>query len=313
MVVATADSQAGVRAADLYPGLAGAYPGGEPGVATFGAHDLTALREIPLSADAANADTFKGRNGAAGVVKFESGSPDTYTYTDQRGNRVVFFGGNTSGARADFQLWKMTDPAGNVTYVGHASNAATAASDGYNADGTVKAAYDANSNDGRRFSYTYTTIGGVSRLTQVKAETKTGGTWASPTGLTEVARVEYTYHAGGMGSVGGPAGYLESATVRTALSDSGSDLSSGVFQERVRYYRYYKDAFDSSTNPGGEGMLKLVLDAEGARRFDWAQDSLLDGDYRSASDASLLAYAAARYEYPSASERRPDVAVLGSV
>jgi hypothetical protein len=49
-------------------------------------------RYVEFVRTAANADTFKGRNGAAGVVKFESGSPDTYTYTDQRGNRAVFFG-----------------------------------------------------------------------------------------------------------------------------------------------------------------------------------------------------------------------------
>ncbi|HYE01964.1 MAG TPA: hypothetical protein VD963_01885, partial [Phycisphaerales bacterium] len=134
-----------------------------------------------------NSAEFKGKNGAAGAVKKTTGTPDTFTYTDQTGNQTVFFGFNTSGNTTNGQFWKLTDPAGNTLYVGDSSSASTAITNGYSS-GRITTAYDAAANDGRRYTYTYTTVGSVSRLDRVKAEIKTGGTWANPTGVTEVAR-----------------------------------------------------------------------------------------------------------------------------
>lgn len=114
------------------------------------------------------ATVFKGKNGAAGAVEYLAGSPDTFVYHDQRNTRVSFFGFNTAGNATDGQFWKMVDPAGNTAFVGDAASAATAASSGYSA-GLITAAYDSAD---RRYSYTYTSVGGVSRLTRVVAETK---------------------------------------------------------------------------------------------------------------------------------------------
>ena len=51
----------------------------------------------------------------------------------------------------------------------------------YNIDGTPKEIFQeyGTGSDERRYTFTYGTYGGYTRLSQVKAETKTGGTWAS--------------------------------------------------------------------------------------------------------------------------------------
>ncbi|NOT31472.1 MAG: hypothetical protein HOP15_13575, partial [Planctomycetes bacterium] len=136
--------------------------------------------------------TFRGVNGASGVFKHVAGDPDTYTLTDQHGNELVFIGFDTEAYGAAGQLWKITDPAGNVAYVGDSASPSAAIDQaggytkGYDSSGRMKKAYDSAD---RRFSYTYTTLDSVVRLTQVKAETKTGGTWASPSGVATVMTV----------------------------------------------------------------------------------------------------------------------------
>jgi hypothetical protein len=74
---------------------------------------------------------FKAKNGAAGAFSIAEGSPDIWTYIDPIGTESKFFGGNTASNQANWQLWKITDQAGNVAYVGHATNAALAI---YNTD-----------------------------------------------------------------------------------------------------------------------------------------------------------------------------------
>lgn len=63
---------------------------------------------------------FKGKNGAAGAFDYAANgaAADTYTLTDQVGNRFVFFGFDGASGVAAGQLWKMIDPAGTVAYVG---------------------------------------------------------------------------------------------------------------------------------------------------------------------------------------------------
>ncbi len=124
--------------------------------------------------------------GAAGVFKSvpDTGAgPDTYVFTDQNGDELTFFAFDNDSGVAKGQLWKIADPAGNVAYVGDSTTATTAISNGYDAGGRILKAYDSAD---RRFTYTYTTLDSVVRLTQVKAETKTSGTWASPSGVATV-------------------------------------------------------------------------------------------------------------------------------
>ncbi len=254
-------------------------------------------RYLEFQRTGVSSTVFQGKNGAAGVVSYSSGSPDTYSYTDQVGNVTVFFGGNTSSGRADWQLWKMTDPAGNVAFVGDASTASTAVTSGYNTDKTIATAYDSAAGGNRRYWYTYTTIDGVKRLTRVKAETKTSGSWASPSGLATVGQVDYDYYQTGDNTYGDN-GNLKLVTVTTPLSDPSQS------QVKKKYYRYWKGTYNSSTNPGNPNTIQLVVGFEGARKYDWDQDGNLDDDFLTASLANLKPYSEAYLEYAGSSDYR---------
>jgi hypothetical protein len=89
-------------------------------------------------------DTFKATNGAAGIVEYVAGAgdePDTYTLTDQHGNEIVFFGFDANASPADGQIWTITDPDGNTAYVGDATTASTAITNGFNSNGHITKAY----------------------------------------------------------------------------------------------------------------------------------------------------------------------------
>ncbi|MGD9691170.1 MAG: hypothetical protein AB7Q91_15570 [Phycisphaerales bacterium] len=194
-----------------------------------------------------SATTFVGVNGSAGIISYVSGSPDVWEYFDARGTRTTFFGGNTASNAADWQFWKIEDPVGNVAYVGDATTASTAVSGGYDASGRILYAYDMAD---RRYTYTYSgsAIGAVKRLTQVKAETKSSGTWASPSGVVEVGKVDYDYYTtkttvGGVDI--GDEGDLKLVTVTTPLTDSGVSLVTR------QYFMYYFDTFSASDNRRG--------------------------------------------------------------
>ena len=239
--------------------------------------------------DNESSDEFKGKNGAAGVFQYSAGAggePDLYTYTDQVGTEFTFFGFNTASNKADGQIWKIEDPAGNVAYVGDSSTASTAVTNGFDSGGQIAYAYDSAD---RRFTYTYN-ADSTPHLTSVVAETKTGGTWASPTGVTEVGKVEYEYY--GTESYGDD-GDLKLVKTTTPLTDSG------VSSVQRKYYRYWEGTFNATTNPGHVHALKLVLDFEGARSFDWDEDSAVDEGFKTASHESLEPYALAYFEYDS--------------
>jgi hypothetical protein len=266
-------------------------------------------RYIEFDRTAANADTFRAVNGAAGVIELEAGSPDVYVYYDQQGNRTYFFGDDTASNVADWQLWKVVDPAGNTAYVGHKTTAATAVTNGYNADGTIGVAYDSTSNGGRRFTYDYDTIDSVSRLIEVKVEVNSSG-WGGGGTVIEIARVTYDYYQTG-DNTDGPNGTLKMVTVRSALTDSGTDLDSGIYEERKTYYRYYTQSWaDSDGRRGGIGMLKMVVDAEGVRNFDWNETTTngtagaIDEDFDGVSDGDLKGYSSAHFEYASGTDYR---------
>jgi len=225
-------------------------------------------------------NTFAGVNGAAGVFEYTadaSSEPDTYLLTDQHGNEITFFGFDGDAGVAAGQLWTIVDPDGNTAYVGHATTASSAISSGYDVAGRMKTAYDSS---GRRYTYTYTQLDSVYRLTDVKAEVNTGS-WVT------VGEVDYTYYTD---ETYGDVGDLKQVIVTTPLTDSGVSLT------QKKYYRYWEGTFDSSTNPGHPHALKYVVDFEGVRRFDW-QDSTFDDDHLTASNASLEHYATAYFEY----------------
>ncbi len=233
--------------------------------------------------------TFRGVNGAAGVFESvpDTGSgPDTYVFTDQNGDELTFFAFDNDSGVAKGQLWKIADPAGNVAYVGDPSTASTAITNGYDAGGRILKAYDSAD---RRFTYTYSTLDSVVRLTQVKAETKTGGTWASPSGVATVMTVDYSFYTN---ESYGDIGDLKQVTLTTPLTDSGVSLT------QKRYFRYWEGSYDATTNPGYPHALQYVVDFEGVRKFDWS-DATFDDDHLTASEVNLRPYASAYFEYDS--------------
>jgi YD repeat-containing protein len=240
----------------------------------------------------ASSNDFKGKNGAAGVFVFTDGgaNADTYTLWDQHGNEIVFFGFGGDASPAEGQLWKITDPEGNTAYVGDSAIASTAISNGYDASGHIAKAFDP---EDRRFTYSYTVLDSVTRLTTVVAETKASGTWGgAPTGVKEVAKVEYEYYSN---ESYGDAGDLKLVIQTTPLDDSGVSLV------KKKYYRYWEGAYNATTNPGHPHTIKLVVDYEGARNFDYSEsggsEPELDEGYLTASHASLEPYAAMYAEY----------------
>jgi YD repeat-containing protein len=252
-------------------------------------------RYVEFARAGTSSNQFKGKNGAAGCVNYVSGSPDTYVYTDQHGNEWTFFGFNTSSNTTDGQFWKVTTPNSKTSFVGDASTASTAITNGYSG-GKITTAYDASD---RRFTYTYSTLNGTSRLTQVKAETKTGGTWSgSPTGVATAVQVDYTYYAD---ESHGDIGDLKQVKITTRLNDSGGETDEQVKRKHYRYWEGSADDtanYNASTNPGYPHELKYVYDFEGVRVYDW-QDSNFDEDHLTETDANLEPYASAYFEYES--------------
>ncbi len=234
-----------------------------------------------------SSSTFRSRNGAAGVISYTAaagGEPEKYMLVDQHGTEITFFGFDGNASPAQGQIWKIVDADNNTAFVGDATTASTAISSGYTAQGRISKAYDSAD---RRFTYTYDVS--TYRLTQVKAETKTGGTWASPSGVAEVGKVDYEYYGNeSYGDLGG----LKLVKVTTPLTDSGVS----VLQKR--YYRYWEGTFNASTNPGHPYGLQYIVDFEGTRNQDWA-DTTFDEDFLALSNDNLKPYATAYFEYDS--------------
>ncbi|MCC7014855.1 MAG: hypothetical protein IT454_19995 [Planctomycetes bacterium] len=246
---------------------------------------LGADRYVEYQRKGSSSSEFKGKNGAAGLFLEVSGSPTIYRLLDQRGWTFEFFGFNTGVAGADGLLWRSINPNSDKAYVGDATTASTAVTNGFSGGHLV---YAFDSSD-RRYTYSWNSDS-TPHISQVKVETKTGGTWfSSPTGVTEVGKVDYTYY--GDESFGDP-GDLKTAKVTLPLTDSGiSDI-------RTTYYRYWEGTFDTTTNPGHPHALKLVVGAEGTRKYDWT-DSTFDDDFLTETTDNLKPYAAAYFQYDS--------------
>jgi len=251
-------------------------------------------RYLEFQRTGSSSTIYKGKNGAAGIFLFTDGGggPDTWTYVDQHGNGTRFFGFDGDSAPVYGQFWSCDSTVDNTAvYVGHKSNASTAISTGFDANGRVTTLYDAAD---RRYSFTYSgsTIGGVKRLEQVKSEVLTSGTWASSPVTMTVAQVDYSYY--GTGESYGLAGDLKHVVVSNHLNyDAGT--STPTIQTKKQYFRYWTASW-SSGSPGHPHALKYVYGAEGLRQQDWV-DTTFDEDYLTASDDNLKPYASAYFEY----------------
>ncbi len=222
---------------------------------------------------------------------------------DTRGTITEWFSDLDSGnGDAGGSIWRITDAAGNRAYVGHPTDPSLAASQGYNTDGYILMAVDPAD---RRYTYTYSTAG--DRLESVQVHTKPDGSWYDPndepTSTTLVAEVRYTYYTSTEAAIDeGVIGDLMLVEVDLPLSDPT------VKDTRVRYFRYNTVTTGSDT-PELPHMLRLIVGEEGARAYDWAQDSGFDPetDLPAAAEGDLKPYAEKFLVYGNASNDDPRV------
>ncbi|HRQ74020.1 MAG TPA: hypothetical protein PLU35_13420, partial [Phycisphaerales bacterium] len=237
----------------------------------------------------AGSGIFIGTEGTRGVVveiPADGDDPEMYKLYTQNGTITTFFGFDVNAAGAEGQLWKHVDVAGNTAWVGHPDEADTAVTNGY-ADGRMLYAVDPGD---RRYVYTYSgsEIGGLKRLIEVEAQTKTGGAWeGTPSGVSEVARVEYGFYEEDEEDLG-LEGDLKLVTVVMPTSVSG------VSTQTQRYYRYY--AGQSRALSDLPDFIKMVVGSEGLRRVGSVFETESDGD--------LKPYAEMYFEYFSSSDGR---------
>lgn len=243
-------------------------------------------RFIEFKRIALNATEYKAKNGAAGVIQFTAGSgsvPELYTYYDQRGNQITFFGFNSASSFAAGQLWKMSDPAGKTAYVQNASTPASAVS-GYDVSSRIGNIYDAS---GRKYLFTYSGYSGF-RLSKVEAQVLVSGTY------TTIAQVDYDYYTSTSSGKGlGGDLRLVTITMKGVVNSSGTTAD----YVRSKYYRYYTNSTWSNADGsrGKSHLLKMVVGFDGVRQ---------DASYLTDSDSTLLAYAEAYFQYVSDTDYR---------
>ncbi|MCH8314975.1 MAG: RHS repeat protein, partial [Planctomycetes bacterium] len=242
---------------------------------------------------------FKSKNGAAGVIEFieDTGTsdPNLYVYTDQRGWQVWFFGFDTDANFAKGQLWKIVAPkpgAGDyVAFAGHETNVVTAL-ESYDYPGNRPTS--AGDSAGRAYSYSYYTTTDRLKMVDVKVSS------------TLVARVEYAYY--GASDNHGLAGDLKLVTVSTPLTEDTSGYDPAKWLIRKKYYRYYQGPYHPQNNPGHDHQIKMILDFEGYRTFDWVDSILNDSPQgQSVADDDLKPYASAYFEYENPSYKIANV------
>jgi len=250
----------------------------------FGADRFLEYQRVELAQG--TSQTFRGTNGATGVVLRQAGGvgiPDTYHLTDSNGSCMIFFGFDGTAGAASGQLWKITDTAGNCAFVGHQSDISLALQLGYSQNGCIQRAYDTAD---RRYSYNLEDHGGVSRIEEIVVEEKEGGNWDNPVGVVEVASIQYAYYGE---ETSGRTGDLKAVSVVRPLSFSSTSLT------KTSYYRYYTQNF-SIDNPGHVHAISYVLGTEGARRMDWL-DEQFNQSYYDCPEDLLEQYAEAHFEY----------------
>jgi RHS repeat-associated protein len=243
--------------------------------------------------------TYRGVNGAAGAFTYvgsvsggaaQMSDPiggeaaiNLWTYHDPTGITVTFFGANASRTDSgnvvhvgSWQIWKITDAAGEMAYVGHPTDPAQAILTGYDSSGRITTAFDSA---GRQYSYAYGTVGGVSRLLSVTATL----------GSTTVGTVNYTYYTSNTGD--GYTGDLQAATTLTPTLASDID--------HTTMYRYWTPASGAQTgfDAGSDGSVRLVVPPETIRR---ASSGAGLGGVPSWTDSQWAADGATRFGYDSA-------------
>lgn len=247
-------------------------------------------RFIEFKRTSASSSTYKATNGAAGAfVHYTNNSEssiraDTWVYTDQWSYEFHFFGFDADASAAEGQLWKIVAPSGEVAFAGDTDLQNDPLTLGYDS-GKLATAYDS---EDRRFTFSYTTLHSTARLTEVKIESKSGGTWSSPTGVENIGEVDYAYYSS---ETNGDPGDLKTVTISRPVNADGNRL----VQEK--YYRYWEGTYNATSNRGEPHSLRVIYDFEGVRRFDWAGDSNFDQDHLTASDGALEVYAMASFEY----------------
>lgn len=281
---------------------------------TKGANDLLYIvygadRYIEFKRVEADSDAFRGVNGAAGIIEFEEGDslsdePDLFVFHDQNGMRTYFFGENTPDDRANWQIWKIMDPADNTAYVGHPTDPVEAAEVGYNADGMIVLAFDSWGPLGRRFTYEYDEIDGDTRLVEVTAEYRTSGVWGDPTFNYLAAKVEYSYYEDEEDH--GTSGDLKLVTITVPMSEAGAHSYGATVEVPLsKYYRYWTGEYNSSTNEGHPHAIKMIVGFEGARKYDILHDlndRKFNQSYYFANEIDLKPYSEAYFTYDA--ERR---------
>jgi YD repeat-containing protein len=111
-----------------------------------------------------------------------------------------------------------------------------------------------------------------------------------------VGNVQYGYYSGGESH--GETRDLRLVTITMPLIMTDSGISS----VRKKHYWYYEGTYNATTNPGYHHQIQYIIDFEGYRGYDWDQDSNLDDDTLSATEANLKPYASAYFAHDT--ERR---------
>lgn len=290
--------QVGGNATESYQGI-NWFQNSQPEIIHDVANDVVHLvyaadRYVSYEQENSTSNFYVGINGAAGFFEFDQGDPeadpptvDTWKFVDGVGLEATFIGFGEGSGSAAGQLWKIASPGLDAeAYVGSGESPEDAiAEGGWDAEGC---ALDARDSDGNLFEFvrTLSEIGGTTRL----------GSVTVTQGAFQLARVDYGYYTSS-GDASGSPGDLKYVKKVNRLSD-------GVSSERFQYYRYWKGTYNATTNPGTNSQLQLILDEEGARRFDWDDDADFNQSYLGAETEDLLPYAATYLEYDAAGKVR---------
>ncbi len=259
-------------------------------------------RYIEFRRASSTSTEYQSKNGAAGVFEFiedvdGENSADIYLYTDQRGWQFWFFGFDTHSFDGAGQLWKIVAPkpgtGDHVAWVNDKDDATIAAFD-YDPNGIPDFVTDSA---GR--TYTYTSSGG--RLTRVDV---------TVSGVGLVARVDYAYY--GVSESHGEDGDLKLVTIFTPLTEDTSGYDPDKWLIRKKLYRYYKNPYDSDDNPGHDHQIKMIVDFEGYRQYDWLDSDITNNTPFTATDDALKPYSSAYFEYEDSSYKITNVFFNGA-
>ena len=203
------------------------------------------------------------------VLTFSSGDNE-YTLTGNGGSKYIFHDSEATDAG---KLNRIEDPYGNDQAFTYSSGQLT--------DIVV----DVIEGLDHKITYSYYTSGdNTGQLEYIKVYKFT-----TPSDANLIGQVQYTYF--GASESYGSEDDLETVTIsRKGTSDGDGTLSI----EEKYYYRYYKGAYHSETNPGTNHQVLYVLNPENAQRLN--DDK---GDPLTQSNSDFEDYSNVVYEYDS--------------